>query len=469
MKNKREKISLLQDLSEDSLRQEVLIPLLSKMGFIDPIHHHHQNEKGKDIVCKDYDQVFKKTRYIAVVVKKGNITGSSSSSDGYFNVINQVKQALNEPYKHVYELREICIDQCLLVASGKFLATSLESIYGTLKQERLDKAIRDTIDINKLINLVDDHFPEYWDEHETEKEFLVKQRNTLMNNVAKIIKLIIPDSNDQKKALRIISNTDTDLELFKLSPLNKFFAHLSYKKLSIDEIDGYYTDNIVNHYADIKEAIYSIKKKAQTILNDFNEVAFILEDILKAEDPLKVIEYCNDLGGYVNGYGHLDIGGQIDLHCQDDFYYGLMNYRDKKEFLIDHNLLEFFRNLKSSAENIISKSMIDYLKKYPSDSKNMWLGCKLILPSDLSNSHKIEMYEFDRNYSDKPKENKIIKNNRIDEIVIEIAINKYGIYQKEKLSYEAQAQSLLWHFTDTIENEFFILKGYEEVDSDDSD
>jgi hypothetical protein len=467
MKSKHEKISLLQDLSEDSLRQEVLIPLLSKMGFIDPIHHHHQNEKGKDIVCKEYDQVFKKTKYIAVIVKKGNITGSSSSSDGYFNVINQIKQALNEPYKHVYELREIYIDQCLLVASGKFLATSLESIYGTLKQERLDKAIRDTIDIDRLISLIDDHFPEYWDEHETEKEFLVKQRNTLLNNVAKIIKLIIPDSNDQKKALRIISNTDTDLELFKLLPLNKFSAHLSYKKLSIDEIDEYYTDNIVNPYADIKEAVYSIKKEAQSILSDFDEVAFILEDILKAEDPLKVIEYCIDLRSYVNGYGRLDVGGATDLHQQDDFYYGVMNYRDKKEFLIENNLLEFFRNLKSSAEEIISKSLIDFLKKYPRDRKNMWLGCKLIIPSDVSEKQNIEMCEFERDYLGKPKENsKIIKNNRINEIVIEIAINNYGIYQKEKLSYEAQAQSLLWHFTDTIEKEFFILKGYEEAGSD---
>jgi len=466
MKNKHEKISLLQDLSEDSLRQEVLIPLLSKMGFIDPIHHHHQNEKGKDIVCKEYDQVFKKTKYIAVVVKKGNITGSSSSSDGYFNVINQIKQALNEPYKHVYELREIYIDQCLLVASGKFLATSLESIYGTLKQERLDKAIRDTIDIDRLISLIDDHFSEYWDENETEKEFLVKQRNTLLNNVAKIIKLIIPDHNDQQKALKIISSQDTDIELFKLSPLNKFSAHVSYKQLSIDEIDEYYTDNIVNPYSDIKEAIYSIKKEAQNILSNFDEVAFILEDILRAEDPLKVIEYCINLGSYVNGYGRLDVGGETHLHRQDEFYYGVMNYRDKKEFLIEHNLLEIFRNLKSSAGEIIAKSLIDFLERHPSDNKNVWLGCKIIIPSDVSENNEIEVYEFDRDYSGKPKyDTKIVKNNRINEIVIEMAINNYGIYQKEKLSYEAQAQSLLWHFTDTIEKEFFILKGYEEIDS----
>ena len=132
-----------------------------------------------------------------------------------------------------------------------------------------------------------------------------------------------------------------------MSSLNKFSAHLSYKKLSIDEIDEYYTDNIVNHYADIKEAVYSIKKEAQAILSNFDEVAFILEDILKAEDPLKVIEYCNDLGGYVNGYGRLDVGGETNLHRQDDFYYGIMSYRDKKEFLIEQNLLDFFRNLQS--------------------------------------------------------------------------------------------------------------------------
>ena len=447
------------------MRQAVLIPLLSKMGFIDPIHHHHQNEKGKDIVCKEYDQVFKKTKYIAVVVKKGNITGSSSSTDGYFAVINQIRQSLNEPYKHIYELREINIDQCLLVASGKFLATSLESIYGTLKQERLDKAIRDTIDIDKLVSLIDDHFPEYWDEYETEKEFLVNQRNVLLNNVAKIIKLIIPDLSDQKKALRIISSTDTDLELFKFSPLNKFSAHLSCKELSIDEIDYYYTDNIVNHYSDIKDEIYSIKKKAQSILTDLDEVAFILEDILKAEDPLKIIEYCNDLGSYVNGYGRIDVGGETDLHRQDDFYYGIMSYRDKKEFLIEHNLLDFYRNLKSSAEEIITNSIIDFLKKHPRDEKNIWLGCKFFIPSETYQKYSIEMYEYEGDFPEKPANSKIVSNNKTDKIVIEIAINNYGIYQKEKMSFEAQAQSLLWHYTDTMEKEFFLLKGYEEDDS----
>ena len=109
--------------------------------------------------------------------------------------------------------------------------------------------------------------------------------------------------------------------------------------------------------------------------------------------------------------------------------------------------------------------MIDFLKKHPRDKKDIWLGCKLIIPSNLSQKHSIETYEYEGGCPEKPVNSKIVRNNRNNEIVIEIAINNYGIYQKEKMSYEAQAQSLLWHYTDTMEKEFFLLKGYEEDES----
>ncbi|MBO1223491.1 MAG: hypothetical protein JYX80_03600 [Candidatus Scalindua sediminis] len=43
---KDRKIELLGVLSEKELREKILVPLLTKMGFIDPIIHHHSNEKG---------------------------------------------------------------------------------------------------------------------------------------------------------------------------------------------------------------------------------------------------------------------------------------------------------------------------------------------------------------------------------------------------------------------------------------
>ena len=148
------KIKLIQNLKENELREKVLIPLFSKMGFIDPILHHHNNEKGKDIIIKEFDTKFKETKYLAVVVKAGNVNGSASGNSSYFTLLNQVRQALNEPYKHIYDLKEVNIDEVIIVISGKFLPTSLESIFGTLKQERLDKSIRKPIDINKLLGLI---------------------------------------------------------------------------------------------------------------------------------------------------------------------------------------------------------------------------------------------------------------------------------------------------------------------------
>lgn len=109
MINKGHKIKLLKELNEKELCTSVLVPLFSKMGFIDPTIHHHNNEKGKDIVCKEYDNKFKKMNYISIIVKAGDVTGSSSGNSSYFALVNQIKQSFNEPYRQIYELKEVVL------------------------------------------------------------------------------------------------------------------------------------------------------------------------------------------------------------------------------------------------------------------------------------------------------------------------------------------------------------------------
>jgi hypothetical protein len=221
------KIEIIQSLNEADLREKVLIPLFSKMGFIDPILHHYSNEKGKDIILKEVDTKFNKTNYLSVVVKAGDVTGSSSStSSSYFALINQVRQSLNEPYKHIYELKEVNIDQVIIVTSGRFLPTSLESIYGTLKAERLDKLIREPIDINKLLTLIDDHFSEYWDEYIDETKSLIEQRNYLLNNLSKLSKVLFPDFKDQELFLQKVSKSDYEIDLFPYKSVKRYIANI---------------------------------------------------------------------------------------------------------------------------------------------------------------------------------------------------------------------------------------------------
>ena len=285
------KIKLIQNLKENELREKVLIPLFSKMGFIDPILHHHNNEKGKDIIIKEFDTKFKETKYLAVVVKAGNVNGSASGNSSYFTLLNQVRQALNEPYKHIYDLKEVNIDEVIIVISGKFLPTSLESIFGTLKQERLDKSIRKPIDINKLLGLIEEYFPEYWDEIENSQEVLLEQRNYLLNNFSKLSKVLFPDQQKQEDFLSKISKHEYDIRLLPFKSISKYVANISYRNINIDEIDDFFTDTTIsNYYADIKSYFFEIKNNAQKILYDIDEVVEILKKILDEKNPEKLVE-----------------------------------------------------------------------------------------------------------------------------------------------------------------------------------
>jgi len=454
--NLSEKKQLIQNLTEDELRQKVLIPLLSKLGFIDPIHHHHAGEKGKDIICKELDAVFKKIKYLAVIVKKGNITGSSSSSDGYFNVINQVKQAINEPYKDIYELREVSIDQCLLVTSGKFLATSLDSIYGTLKSERIDKAIRDAIDIDKLIHLIDEYYSEFWSEFIDEKEALINQRNFLFNNISKLVKIIMPEREDQEKSLNLMSKAEINFELFPYNTTRKYIANVGYKKIEIDEIDEYFTDDIDNYYCDIKDYVFDLKKKAQSVLYDIDEVIEILKDILKEINPFKIVEYCENLEGYINGYGQI-VFRPKDLHDQEDFYTALKEYQEKKELLINKNAFSLYNDINKDIKTKCENGLIQFWKKYPRDKKGVWLGYRIHFSVVENKIISSELYEFERELkkigtdSGWPRfETEILNSNEKDWISMELAVNNYGVLHEDKLNIEAKAESFIWHFRNPI-------------------
>lgn len=178
--SKNYKKSKLKDLCENDLRKNVIIPLLMKMHYFDCVENHHSNEKGKDIICKEYDERFDTFKYVAVIVKTTDITGSSSSSNSIFNLVVQVKQAINEPYKDIYNLSEINIDKCIIITTGRIIPQALESIYNTLKREHLDKLISVAIDIEKLLSLIDKNFPEYWLEDENELKFYVKKEIFLL-------------------------------------------------------------------------------------------------------------------------------------------------------------------------------------------------------------------------------------------------------------------------------------------------
>lgn len=78
--NHSEKVQILKSLNEQELRQEVIIPLLSKMGYLSPIEYHRVAERGKDIICYDYNKL-NEIDYLSIVAKTTYIKGNVSTDN----------------------------------------------------------------------------------------------------------------------------------------------------------------------------------------------------------------------------------------------------------------------------------------------------------------------------------------------------------------------------------------------------
>jgi len=92
-----EKKAILNGLKEAEFRRDLLIPLLSKMKFIAPTEYHGTNERGKDIICLEYDKLGGQ-RFLAVVAKTDDFTGNVATGTDLMNIVNQVQQACTSPY-----------------------------------------------------------------------------------------------------------------------------------------------------------------------------------------------------------------------------------------------------------------------------------------------------------------------------------------------------------------------------------
>jgi hypothetical protein len=159
--DRKAKLAMLQKLSEDRLRKDVLIPLFRAMKFKDVIEYHGGvPEKGKDIIYYIEDS-FGDRSYTSVIVKKTTITGAVGKKGNAKEILFQIEQSFDEPYTDVYGLKELVIDNCVVVTPKEIKNTAIESIRGKLKKSNLDKLVR-FIDGDKLIELLDKHLPKYF-------------------------------------------------------------------------------------------------------------------------------------------------------------------------------------------------------------------------------------------------------------------------------------------------------------------
>ena len=119
--NHKEKKEILKSINEAEFRRDIIIPLLSKMGYIAPVEYHGSRENGKDIICFEYDKLGEQ-RFLAIVAKKGDLTGSASSNQGLMTVVNQIQQAFDSPYEDLFNMKQLLINEVWVMTTGNIVS-----------------------------------------------------------------------------------------------------------------------------------------------------------------------------------------------------------------------------------------------------------------------------------------------------------------------------------------------------------
>lgn len=464
-----EKLAHLASLAEDNLRATVLMPLLVKLGFHDPVLHHHSGEKGKDIICKDSDEKLGKVRYLALVVKAGDLTGAASGTNSYFTLLNQIKQALNEPCRDIYEIREISIDQVMVVISGRILPTALDSVFGTLRAERLDRLIRDTIDGEKLVKLLDEKLPAYWTDLENPKEALLRQRNLLLNNLGKLIAVLVPDATQRERALSQLGTQEFEVALFPFQDMARYMVDFGYGRISIDKLDEAFDQPFLNtDYEDIRQQILEFRKRVQRILYDISDGVDPLVEMMETTDPQRLTKLCKDADAHTGSYSRMtfDVSG---LSLADDLIQALAQYRERGAKLRAANCSDLYQNLMRDLQSKVAPALIDFYQTWGKEGRDRWVGFKVSyrVPETLGDSSAYHFqaepkllrddifkdYETSRVYSLPP-----------GTLHIEFAPQWFGFREESKMSIEEKARDFLKHYERALAESFFEGPGMVSTD-----
>ena len=357
--NHTEKKKILKDLNEKELRQEVIIPILNIMGYKAPVEYHGINEKGKDIICFDYDKL-KEKRFLSVVVKKEDITGDVSSNRSLREQVYQVEQSFNIAYDDVYNMRQVYLDEVWIVTTGKLTSGAQESVIDTLRKNNLDKRVKIIYD-DYLVNLIDNYFSSYWYSGEDTREHLIIQRDRIINFIEKLLKFFHIEKSDIEtiKTQLLYSDFETRIknisESFYLSSANAYSINMA-------EISDGYNDYIYSpHCGLIKYQFAKVKEILTYSMYEVDEILYNYEKVVKLNNPKEFIAEFNSLlkddypfwKGTLKGEECLDELESLEYGIEDvDFFKKDLKKKNKLDWA--NKLFNSVLNLKHEVEDIFT-------------------------------------------------------------------------------------------------------------------
>jgi hypothetical protein len=149
----------VQQMSEDVLCKEVLIPLLRAMNFRDVTFVHGGSaEQGKDIVCWKEDELGTRQN-IAIVAKAIKVSGKAKVAKGTTGeIVTQIQQCFGEPFLDPITAAPQPVHLCWIVTNQEIGKEGEKAIRSALMPNTLERNIK-FVSGDQLWALVERYMP----------------------------------------------------------------------------------------------------------------------------------------------------------------------------------------------------------------------------------------------------------------------------------------------------------------------
>jgi energy-coupling factor transporter ATP-binding protein EcfA2 len=161
MMERKEKLEMLQKLSEKELTKKFLISLFESegMGYKNVRYTHKTLEFGKDIICYEDDK-YGGRLFTGIQVKVTRIKTSDVA-----RIAHQIREAMGEPFTG-NDGKKQTLDRFIVLTSHEFLEEAENSLWADLRSDNMDKLVT-LINGNQLVSLLEKHLPSaFWDEYD---------------------------------------------------------------------------------------------------------------------------------------------------------------------------------------------------------------------------------------------------------------------------------------------------------------
>lgn len=288
--NLNEKLSNLSLLNEESLRKDILIPLLSRMGFKSVMHYHGPGERGKDIVCFDLNRLGKR-EYVAIVAKVTDLDGSVDSPDNLQRVVHQIQQCFDHEYCDLFGMKRVTMDRVWIVTSKRIVSGAEPTIFGTLEKSNLSKLVS-FVSGAQLVELLDVHYPEYWDATSLPVQVLRDQKSRLLLFARRLLVSLGGLGREIEDTLNEVMVSETPIKIE--TPANRTVSHVSPYGVEIDRIAPEHGHEFYSaRCGSIKSAFLESKQYVYFSMTEVEELIESYEKVITIEDPVEFVKEFN--------------------------------------------------------------------------------------------------------------------------------------------------------------------------------